>query len=45
MGIDVASNEYLTIVSCDPMNIGVHEFCSIGVSGFLGYNPHSGIAG
>ena len=27
------------------MNIGVHRFFRIGVSGFLGYNPSSGIAG
>ena len=27
------------------MNIGVHMFFWIGVSGFLGYNPSSGIAG
>ena len=27
------------------MNIGVHRFFWIGVLGFLGYNPSSGIAG
>ena len=27
------------------MNIGVHRFFWIGVSGFLGHNPSSGIAG
>ena len=27
------------------MNIGVHRFFWIGVSGFLGYSPSSGIAG
>ena len=27
------------------MNTGVHRFFWIGVSGFLGYNPSSGIAG
>ena len=27
------------------MNIGVHRFFWIGISGFLGYNPSSGIAG
>ena len=27
------------------MNIGVHRFFWTGVSGFLGYNPSSGIAG
>ena len=26
------------------MNIGVHKFFSVGVLGFLGYNPSSGIA-
>ena len=36
---------YLAIVNCAAMNIGVHRFFWIGVSGFLGYNPNSGIAG
>ena len=27
------------------MNIGVHRFFWVGVSGFLGYNPSSGFAG
>ena len=27
------------------MNIGVHRFLWIGISGFLGYNPNIGIAG
>ena len=27
------------------MNIGVHRFFWIGISGFLGYNPSRGIAG
>ena len=35
----------LVIVNCATMNIGVHRFFWIGVSGFLGYNPSSGIAG
>ena len=34
----------LAIVNCAAMNIGVHRHFSIGVSGFLGYNPSSGIA-
>ena len=37
--------QHLAIVNCAAMNIGVHRFFSIGVSGFLGYNPSSGIAG
>ena len=36
--------QYLTIVNCAAMNIGVHSFFWIGVPGFLGYNPSSGIA-
>ena len=35
----------LVIVNCSTMNIGVHRFFCVGVSGFLGYNPNSGIAG
>ena len=35
----------LAIVNCAAVNIGVHRFFWIGVSGFLGYNPSSGIAG
>ena len=31
----------LAIVNCVAMNIGVHRFFWIGVSGFLGYNPSS----
>ena len=30
-------------VNCAAMNIGVHGFLWIGVSGFLGYNPSSGM--
>ena len=36
--------QYLAIVSCAAMNIGVHRFFWIGVPGFLGYNPSSEIA-
>ena len=37
--------QHLAIVNCAAMNIGVHRFFWINVSGFLGYNPSSGIAG
>ena len=37
--------QYFAIVNCAAMNIGVHWFFWIGVSGLLGYNPSSGIAG
>ena len=37
--------QYLAIVNCATMNIGVHRFFGIGVSGFLGYNPNNRIAG
>ena len=37
--------QYLAIVNCAAMNIGVHRFFWIGVSGFLRYNSNSGIAG
>ena len=30
--------QYLAIVNCAAMNIGVHRFFWMGVSGFLGYN-------
>ena len=36
--------QHLAIANCAAMNIGVHRFFWIGVSGFLGYNPSSGIA-
>ena len=36
--------QYLVIVNWAAMNIGVHRFYWIGVSGFLGYNPSSGVA-
>ena len=37
--------QHLAIKNCAAMNIGVHRFFWIDVSGFLGYNPSSGIAG
>ena len=37
-------SQYLAIVNCASMNIGVHRFFWIGVSVFLGYNPSRGIA-
>ena len=37
--------QYLAFVNCAAMNIGVHRFFWIGVSGLLDYNPSSGIAG
>ena len=37
--------QYLAIVNCAAMNIGVHRFFWIGVSGLLRYNPSSRIAG
>ena len=37
--------QYLAIVNCAAMNIGVHRFFWIGVSGLLGYHPSRGIAG
>ena len=36
--------QHLAIINCAAMNIGVHKFFWIGVSGFLRYNPRSGIA-
>ena len=36
-------SQHLAIVNCADVNIGVHRFFWIGVSGFLGYNPSSGI--
>ena len=35
----------LAIINCAAMNIRVCRLFGIGVSGFLGYNPSSGIAG
>ena len=37
--------EHLAVVNCVAMNIGVDKFSWIGVSGFIGYNLSSGIAG
>ena len=37
--------QYMAIVYCAAMNIRVHKFIWIDVSGFLGYNPSSGITG
>ena len=37
--------QHLAIANYAAMNIGVHRFFWIGVSGFLGYNPSSGITG
>ena len=36
--------QYLAIVNCAAVNIGVHRFFWIGVLGFLGYYYSSGIA-
>ena len=35
--------QHLAIVNNAAMNTGVHRFFGIGVSGFLGYSPSSGI--
>ena len=37
--------QHLAIVNCAAMNLGMHRFFWLGVSGFLGYSPNSGIAG
>ena len=37
-------SRHLAIVTCSTMNIGVHRFFWIGVSGFLVYSPSSRIA-
>ena len=37
--------QHLAIVNNAAVNIGVHRFFWISVSGFLGYNPCSGITG
>ncbi|KAF6084359.1 hypothetical protein HJG60_008630 [Phyllostomus discolor] len=37
--------QHLPILNCAAMNIGVHRFFWIGVSGLLGYDPSSRIAG
>ena len=36
--------QHLVMENYAAVNIGVHRFFWIGVSGFLGYNPSSGIA-
>ena len=36
--------QHLATIHYTAVNIGVHRFFRIGVSGFLGYNPSSGIA-
>ena len=36
--------QYLALINCAAMNIGVHGLFWIVVSGFLGYNPSSDIA-
>ena len=41
----LGSFQYRAIVNCATMNIGVHSFFLNWCSGFLGYNPSSGIAG
>ena len=45
LGIKTCLIHILAIVNCAAMNIGVHRSFWIGVSGFLGYNTSSGIAG
>ena len=37
--------QHMANVNCAAMNIGVHRFIWIGVSGSSDYNPSSGIAG
>ena len=37
--------QHLAVVKCTAMNIGVHRFFWIDVSGFLGYNPSREITG
>ena len=41
----LACFQILSIVNIIPMNIGVHIFFLMVVSGFLGYTPRSGIPG
>ena len=36
--------QHSVLINNTAMSIGVHRFFRIGVSGFLGYNPNSGIA-
>ena len=37
--------QHLAIVNCAAMNIEVHRFFWIGVSGFLGHNPRVELPG
>ena len=37
--------QHLAIVNCAAVNIGVHRFFWIGVSGLLAYSPSNGIVG
>ena len=37
--------QHLAIVNCAAVYFGVHRYFYIGISGLLGYNPSSGIAG
>ena len=37
--------QHFAIVNCAAVNIGVHRFFWFGVSGFLRYNPSSGMLG
>ena len=41
----LACFQHVAIINCAAMNIEVQRFFWIGVSGFLGYNPSSGIVG
>ena len=41
----LGSFQHLAVVNNAAMNIEVHRFFWIGVSGLLGYDPSSGIAG
>ena len=45
LNVKISFFQYLAIVNCAAMNIGVHRFFWIGISGLLGYNHSSGIAG